>query len=360
MKKLFSIISLFLIASIITACSNTESTELETNNTNKIDIYTTVYPLTYFTERIGGDYVNVSSIYPTGANEHTFEPTQKDMMTLADSDLFFYIGLGLEGFVEKAKTTLASENVKFIATSDNISEESLHSSVGHTYEESVDHAHEEDVHAHDEDVHAHDEDAHAHEEDAHAHEEESSHAGEDHDDHNHGDIDPHVWLSPTISQELALAIKDELVKTMPEQEATFTENYETLIGELQALDTDFKELVAEASTKSFFISHSSFGYIAGQYGLIQVPIAGLNSQSEPSQKELIEIVDLAEELDVKYILFEQNVSSNLTSVIQNEIGAKSLTLHNLSVLTEEDITNNENYFSLMQKNIETLREALNP
>jgi len=323
MKKLFSMIALTVIVLLVTACSNTESTESKNNDQTKINIYTTVYPLTYFAERIGGDYVNVSSIYPTGSNEHTFEPTQQDMMSLADSDLFFYIGLGLEGFVEKAETTLANENVQFVATSDRISEDQLHISTGHSHDEAEEHEAEEE-------------------------------------DHAHGNLDPHVWLSPVLSQELALSIKDALVNKMPEQEALFTENYETLIGDLQTLDADFKQLVAESSTKTFFISHSSFGYIAGQYGLIQVPIAGLNSQSEPSQKELIEIVDLAENLDAKYILFEQNVSSNLSSVIQNEIGAKSLTLHNLSVLTEQDVANNEDYFTLMQKNMETFKEALNP
>lgn len=328
MKKLFSLITLTAIMLLITACSSTESTESTKNDSTKIDIYTTVYPLTYFAERIGGDYVSVSSIYPTGANEHSFEPTQKDMMHLADSELFFYIGLGLEGFVEKAETTLANENVKFVATSNNITEDQLHTSIGHSYEESTEQDHD--------------------------------HSIEEHDEHNHGEIDPHVWLSPVLSQELALAIKNELVNAMPEQEDLFTANYETLVNDLHSLDEEFTNLVAEAKTKTFFISHSSFGYIAGQYGLIQVPIAGLNSQSEPSQKELIEIVDLAEELEAKYILFEQNVSSNLTSVIQNEVGAKSLTLHNLSVLTAEDLLNNENYFTLMEKNIETLREALNP
>jgi len=329
MKKLMLMTALTVIALLITACSSSESNGQ--NDPNKIDIYTTVYPLTYFAERIGGDYVNVSSIYPTGANEHTFEPTQKDMMSLADSDLFFYIGLGLEGFVEKAETTLADGNVKFVATSENITEEQLHVSIGHSYDEAPEH---------------HDEEEHG--------------ETENHDDHNHGEFDPHVWLSPVLSQELALTIKNELVNAMPKQEAIFTENYEQLKSELQSLDAEFEQLVVEASTKTFFISHSSFGYIAGQYGLIQVPIAGLNSQSEPSQKEIIEIVDLAEELNAKYILFEQNVSSNLTSVIQDEVGAKSLTLHNLSVLTQEDVANNEDYFTLMKKNIETFKEALNP
>nr|WP_106780560.1 zinc ABC transporter substrate-binding protein [Lysinibacillus timonensis] len=332
MKKFFRMIILSFVAIIITACSNTQLQTEDTNDeqANTIDIYTTVYPLSYFAERIGGEYVNVSSIYPPGSNEHTFEPTQQDMMALAESDLFFYIGLGLEGFVENAKTTLANEHVKFVSTADNIPEEKLAVSAGHTFEEAIE-EHEE-----------HDHEEHEHEE------------------HNHGDIDPHVWLSPILSQDLALSIKNELVEAMPENEAIFTENYELLIADLEAINKDFEDLVSEAQTKTFFVSHSSFGYIAGQYGLIQVPIAGLNSQSEPSQKELIEIVDLAQELNVKYVLFEQNISSNLTSIIQNEIGAESLTLHNLSVLTEQDIAQGETYLTLMENNIETFKKALNP
>ena len=106
-----------------------------------MSIYTTVYPLQYFTERIGGDHVDVKSIYPAGADEHTFDPTQKDMIALADSDLFFYIGLGLEGFVENAEKTMKNEHVKMIATAEAIPEEMLDE--GHSHE------HDEDDEEHD-------------------------------------------------------------------------------------------------------------------------------------------------------------------------------------------------------------------
>ncbi|MEK4426704.1 metal ABC transporter solute-binding protein, Zn/Mn family [Solibacillus sp. FSL K6-1523] len=317
MKKIFILLSIFAV--LLAACSADQSATSNNNEPtdNQLSIYTTVYPLQYFTERIGGDFVHVSSIYPVGANEHTFEPTQKDMMALADADLFYYIGLGLEGFVENAEKTLAKEDVKFVATAANVTEEQLDISTGH--------AHEED---------------------------------DGDEDHGHQEHDAHVWLSPIISQELARSIKDELVAALPEQEALFNKNYEQLLTELNELHNELESMAATTSKKTFFVSHAAFGYLAGHYGLKQVAIAGLNSQSEPSQKELTAIVDLAKEENIHSIFFEQNVSSNLTKIIQKELGAETLILHNLSVLTKEDVANNEDYFTLMRKNMNALTKAL--
>lgn len=340
MKKVLLFFLVTVLAVFTAACGNKSSTSNQSEAQDKLSIYTTVYPLSYFTERIGGDFVEVSSIYPPGANEHTFEPTQKDMMHLADADLFFYIGLGLEGFVENAKKTLAKEEVTMVATADQVSDEKLAVSTGHSHEEEDGASHEHD--------HAATEEEHDHAEEGHSHE-----------DHDHGDVDPHIWLSPVISQDLALSIKNALVEKMPAQEATFTANYDALVKELQDLDSDFKTMGEKAGEKTFFVSHAAFGYIAGEYGLTQVPIAGLNSQNEPSQKELTAIVDKAKDMHIHYILFEQNVSSKLAEVIQKEVGAESLVLHNLSVLTTDDVKNNETYFTLMQNNMEILNTALN-
>lgn len=314
MKKTLSFIVLALTAILLAACGNDDSKS--TNSSDKVSIYTTVYPLQYFAEQIGGKHVEVSSIYPPGTNEHTFEPTQQDMMKLADSDLFFYIGLGLEGFVDNAKKTLANENVSMIETTHGIDEEKLHASTA-THE----HEHEEG-------------------------------------DHHHGDVDPHVWLSPVISQDLALSIKNELVKKDAKHKADYEKNYDALVKNLQQLDNDYKTMAKDAETKEFYVSHAAFGYIAGTYGLKQVSVAGLNSQDEPSQKELTQIVAQAKKDNIQYILFEQNVSSKLAAVIQNDIGAKDLTAHNLSVLTKEDIAAKRDYFSIMEDNIETFKTAL--
>ena len=200
MKKLLFFVTILML--VLSACNSDDASKEKgssKDSSDKLSIYTTVYPLQYFAERIGGDAVQVASIYPAGANEHTFEPTQKDMMTLADADLFFYVGLGLEGFVENAKKTLAKEDVKLVAVAKDVTEEQLDISTGHTHAEGV----EEHDHDH------------------------------DHEDETHEDHDAHVWLSPIISQQLALAIKDELVRALPEQEETFTANYDQLESDQQ-------------------------------------------------------------------------------------------------------------------------------
>lgn len=305
-KKILLLITGLLIT-LLTACSNEQLEKTD----DKIQVYTTVYPLQYFTERIAGDHVSVQSIYPPGSDEHTFEPTQKDMMALADADLFFYIGLGLEGFVENAEKTLKNEHVQMIATADAITEDML------------------------------------------MHNEE-----EDHEGHDHGDLNPHVWISPILSEALAYSIKEKLIEISPENKVIFEANFEVLRDDLLALDRQFIDMASAATQKTFFVSHAAFSYIADTYGLEQVSVAGLNSQSEPSQKELAKLVEYAKAENIKYVLFEQNVSSKLTDIIRQEIGAESLTLHNLGVLTTEDIDNDEDYFSLMEKNIKTLEKAL--
>lgn len=342
MKKLLFLV--LLLALFLSACGSTSETsnpvqdntnDADTASIDKLSVYTTVYPLTYFTERIGGDLVEVESIYPAGANEHTYEPTQQDMISLAEANLVFYIGMGLEGFIEKAQTTLKNEDVEFAATAAAIPEEELGEGHSHDHESEA-----ADEHAHD---HGADE--------GHDH-------GHNHD-HSHGSVDPHVWISPVLSQELAKSIKNELVEQDSENAKTYEANYKALIEELKELDRSFHETADAAATQTFFVSHAAFGYIADTYALEQVAVAGLNSQDEPSQKELTQIVDQAKELDIRYVAFEQNVSSKLTEVIQKEIGAEAVQLHNLGVLTEENLANGETYFTLMEENRKTLEKILN-
>lgn len=322
-KSLFVILSVLLSISLFLVGCGKEKEEVASDAKDKLTIYTTVYPLQFFSEKIGGDYVEVETIYPPGADEHTFEPTQKDMMKLVDANLFFFIGLGLEGFVEKAKQTLKDEDVKMIATAESLK-----------LEEADEHAQEEEEHAEDEDEHG------------------------DEEEHNHA-VDPHVWIDPIYSKELAKTIKDAMVEKMPEQKDAFEKNYQELANELDQLDKEMAQTVSTGKRKEILVSHSAYGYWEKRYGIEQISISGLSTTNEPSQKKLEEIIDKAKEHNIKYMLFEQNVSSKLAEVVEKEVGAKPLILHNLSTLTQENINNKDNYFTIMNQNIKTLKKALN-
>jgi zinc transport system substrate-binding protein len=315
--KIRALLSLFLVTAVfLSACGNSKGESSKKETKDALDIYTTVYPLQYFTEAIGGEYVNVETVYPPGTDEHSFEPSQKDIVKMAESDLFFYIGYNLEGFVTKAEPILSKEGVSTIA-------------VGET------------VHL-DEEEHEHHEEEHAHEEDG----------------HDHGGVNPHLWLDPVYSIDMAKTIKDELTKKMPEQEEYFNSHFNELSEKLEALDEKFATTIESGRTNKIIVSHSAYGYWEERYGLEQIGVTGLTSSNEPSQKELGKIVTMAEKEDLNYVIFEQNISSKLTEIIQKEMGVKSLKLHNLSVLTEKDIEAGEDYFSLMEKNIKTLQTAL--
>ncbi|MEH7334976.1 zinc ABC transporter substrate-binding protein [Neobacillus drentensis] len=311
MKKFILFLSFLIPLSLfLSACSNDKPVQ---KNKNQLTIYTTVFPLQYFTEQIGGKYVAVKTIYPPGADEHTFEPSQKDMMNLADSDLFFYIGLGLEGFVEKAKGTLKNENVSLVATADKLQ---LPKDNG---------AHEDG----------------------------------DEDGHQHGDVNPHVWLDPIYSKEMAAVIRDNLVKKMPKQKELFDKNYQTLAAQLDELNGQYEKTISTAKHKKIIVTHAAFGYWEHRYGIEQISISGLSTTNEPTQKELEKIISVADHEGLHYILFEQNVQSKLGKIVQEEIGARALPIHNLAILTKENIKNKETYFSLMKKNLDTLKTALN-
>jgi len=289
---------------MVTACSN----QGEKTNNQKLNIYTTVYPLEYFTKQIGGKYVNVKTIYPPGSDEHTYEPSQKDMMDLADSDLFIYIGLGLEGFANKAKDILKGQNVDMVATGEQLK---------------------------------------------------LPHDASFNDGDEHGDVNPHVWLDPIYMKEMAHTISKELAKKMPKHKDEFEKNYTNVAKKLNELNQQFIDVTKQSKKKEIVVTHAAYTYWELRYGIKQDAIAGISTTDEPSQKKLKEIIDTVKRDNLSYILFEQNVQSKLAKVVQQETGTKVLYLNNLAVLREADIKNKENYFTLMQKNIHTLKTALN-
>ncbi|QST01330.1 zinc ABC transporter substrate-binding protein [Pontibacillus sp. ALD_SL1] len=381
--------SILLLLGLV-ACGNAEdqsASSLASEESNKLTIYTTLFPLQDFAERIGGEHVEVESILPAGANPHTFEPTTKMMVELAEADAFIYNGANLEAYATKISEAIGGEGVEILEASEGVEllthvhdhsdegEEESHEDHAHEEGEEPheDHAHEEgeeshEDHAHEEgkeshEDHAHEEGEESHED--HAHEEEANESGshndqsEEHVGHNHGDQDPHVWLDPVRAITLAENIKDQLVELNPEAKEDFEKNFDQLKQDLMELDQTFHSKLEAAESNKILVSHAAYGYWEKAYGLEQIAISGLSPTNEPSQKQLESIIKKSQKNNIDNILFEQNVTPKVASVIQKEIDADIKRIHNLSVLTEDDLNAGEDYFSLMNHNLEVLLEVLN-
>ncbi|PBB04717.1 metal ABC transporter substrate-binding protein [Salimicrobium humidisoli] len=315
MKK--SGIALFLLAVVVlSACDSGENGE-KGNKEAEVDIYTTVYPLQFVTENIAGDALKVESILPAGADAHTYEPTTREMIRMAEGEAFIYTKDDFEAYAETIADTLEAEDVRTVAAAEGM--EGLKKN-GHEEKEGGDHA-------------------------GHSH----SASGED----------PHIWLDPEIMAEVAEQVEKELAAIYPEREDTFRENTDRLKERLHKLDERLAATIKEADTQEVIVSHAAYGYWEDAYGLKQISVAGLSSTNEPSQKELEHVIETAEEHGLNYVLFEKNVSMKAADIVQEEIGAEALYLHNLATRTEEEAENGKDYFDIMEENREVLEQALN-
>jgi zinc transport system substrate-binding protein len=359
--------SLLTFSLLLSGCGNSETTnEVESQSEHdSLTVYTTIYPLEDFTKKIGGDFVNVKSVYPPNVDAHSYEPSTKDMIAMADSDLFIYTGVGIEGFAEKAAESLKKENVHILIAADGIELKETNQNDEHQHVgEEVDSEREEHSNGdnHSENEH-HEEEAHSEDEhsDEHAHEGDSveteQHPDKEH--HNHGDLDPHVWLDPILSIGLAENIKNTLSELMPEHASEFENNFNQLKKDLTTLDQEFRTTIESSRTKYLLVAHEAYGYWESRYGIKQIAIAGISPTQEPTQKGLQQIIEESNEHQIHYVIFEQNVTPKVAKIIQNELGAKSLTLHNLEAITDENKNQKDDYFSIMRKNLETLKTALN-
>ncbi|MFB5675242.1 metal ABC transporter substrate-binding protein [Paenibacillus terreus] len=346
------------------AGNNSSSTSTEASATveatKKLEIRTSFYPMYEFTRHVAGDLANVENLVPAGTEPHDWEPTAQDMAAITDADVLVYSGGGMESWAEQVLDSATGSGLKAIEASQGIElmdgAEEGHEHGEESHEES-EHAHE---HAHEDEGHTHDEGAHEAEEhthDEHGHEAEN-HAESGHH-HDHGGLDPHVWLSPALAIQEVRNIEKGLSEAAPEYKDQFKANADAYVAELETLDKDFAAALKDSKRKDFITQHAAFGYLAKQYGLTQVPIAGLSPDQEPSPSRMADIVKFAKEHNVKTIFFETLVSSKVADTIANEIGAKSAVLNPIEGLSEEELADGLDYIKVMRQNLEALKAALN-
>ncbi len=306
-----SLIIIALIGLLVVAsCSVPQKTTQQAVQNEKISVATTFWPLYDLTKSVMGDKGIVYSIVPAGVEPHDYEPNPGDLTKLSDSDAFVIMGIEFAEFEEDLRNV--NPNAKIISASTGIS---LLKS-----EEEEEHEEEE------------------------AEEEEHGHTGED----------PHIWLSPKNAQKMALNIMVGLVEANPANAEYYLQNGQKLIDNLKALDQEFKEGLASCDKDVILVNHNAFSYLGRDYGFSTIEISGLEPETEPTPKQLAELIEEAEEHNIKYVFYEELVDSRIARIIAEEVGAQTLELNPLEGTSDPSAT----YFSLMRENLANLEVAL--
>ncbi|MGC5773440.1 metal ABC transporter solute-binding protein, Zn/Mn family [Paenibacillus pabuli] len=316
---------------MLSACgqNNSESAKLVEG---KVNVITSFYPVYAFTATIGGEDANVINLLPTGVEPHDWTPKSQDIVNTSKAQLFLYNGAGLEGWVPNFLKSLNSDTqVKSVAVSEGVTLLTAEGDDGHG------HGHgEEEVDDHS--------DEHADETNA-----------EDIADHH---VDPHTWVSPKSAMVMAENIKNSLIEVDPAHKEGYEQRYNELRGKLETLDQHFTDELSSLPNKEIVVSHQAFGYLARDYGLTQHAIMGLSPDAEPTGQDIVKLAKMVKDEGIKYIFFEELVSDKLAKTLASEAGVETMVLNPVEGLTKEQAANGDDYFTLMEKNLQNLLIAL--
>ncbi len=164
-----------------------------------------------------------------------------------------------------------------------------------------------------------------------------------------GKSDPHVWLDPVLYARIVRRIGAVLGD--PARAAG-------LARRVLALDAEYRRGLAHCARRDFVTSHAAFGYLAARYGLHQIPITGIDPESEPSPQRLSRLIALVRREHVTTVFFERLVSPRLAETVARDAGAKVAVLDPIEGLTPAEQSHGDTYLTLMRRNLRELRSAL--
>jgi ABC-type Zn uptake system ZnuABC Zn-binding protein ZnuA len=285
--------------------------EAEKSGLEPLTVVTTIFPLADMVKNIGGETVEVYFLLPPGASPHTYDPTVDQVLRVAGARLFVCIGGGLDDWA----VTLADAAAKDLVLLKLTEEETLPVIEDHA-------------------------------------------ADNDHPpgEHDHGPVDPHIWLDPIIVRDvIGPAITEALAALNPAGAPSYRANLAAYQAELSALDGEIRAALAGLNNRKFISFHSAWRYFARRYGLEEAAVIAAFPGQEPSAAWIARLVDLSRAHGVKVIFAEPQFSAVMVKMLAAETGAKTAVLDPLG---GPDLPRANTYINLMRDNLAVLKEAL--
>ena len=290
-----------------------------------------------------------SLIVEGAASPHTYSLKPSNATALQDADVIFWVGHGLEAFLEKPLESLGGK-ATVVELEDAPGLEKLPFREGGPFEA---HTHEgEEGHDHAHEGHSHDTDGHDHAKEAEGHEhgEEAGHEG-----HEHGEFDMHLWLSPENARAIAAEAAKVLAEKDPANAETYNKNLAGLNEKLAALDKELAETVAPIKDKPFIVFHDAYQYFEHHYGVLAAGSITVSPETLPGAERLTQIRDKVKTLGATCVFAEPQFEPKLVNVVIEGTPAKSGTLDPEAATLDPGP---DLYFTLMKSIATSLRDCL--
>ena len=376
MKRVFVFFLIVLmLAAGVSGCGSSKNDAAKKSvapgtDASKLKIVTTIFPEYSWTKELLGSHekdVELTLLAKKGVDMHSYQPSAEDILKIANSDLFIYVGGESDKWVDKALKEGGNPKRRVLNLMKLMGDRAK-------VEEEVEGMEKYDHHDHDKDAHAHpkkdkqDEKHEHHDKDKqnekHEHEKEHDtvkHDGKDH--HEQPEYDEHVWLSLKNADIVCKAITEELASLDSKNAETYRANYTAYSKKLAALDAKYKEAVTKAPVKAvLFGDRFPFRYLTDDYGLqYYAAFNGCSAETEASFETVAFLAKKMDELKLPAVLTIEGRQHKLAQTIVENTKAKNqkvLTLNSMQSVTEEEIKKGITYLAVMEQNLNVFQEAL--
>ena len=296
LKKAAALLLAALSIFCTTSCAVKSTGE---TGSGKLKVLVTFNAMKEFTQAVGKDKVDITTVIPDGVEPHDFELKPKDMAELSDTDVFVFNGMGMEAWVGNAVNAASNDKLVTVNASSGI--EPIKSGEADKRVQN----------------------------------------------------DPHVWLSIKCAETEVKNIKNGLIKADPQNSGYYQKNCDEYISQLESVYNKYAVKFKSVKNRSFVTGHAAFAYMCRDFNLKQNSVENVFAEGEPSAQRLNGLIDYCKINKVETVFAENMVSPEVSKTLANSVGAKVKTIYTIE--SDED---GKTYLQRIESNLSEIYESL--
>ena len=319
-KKIILIIIAVLII-LVAGFAIFKSGDDKRKDSSKIQVVASNFASYDFLRAIIGnnDDIELTYLLGPGKDAHSYDPTSQDLITMQNADLFVDVGGEMEKWSDEVLDSLDNKNMKIICIADDVDT---------IEEQEIDGAEPED----------------------------------EEEEEEEGAFDEHIWTSPSNAIKMVETLEKAMEEVDSNNSKKYRENAEKYILEIKDVDSKIQEIVDnKVRDRLIFADKMPMQYFINYYNLkVSAAFSGCSTETEPSASTIAYLEQKVKEEKIPVVLYIELNPGRVAKTIADEVGdgceaLQIQTLHNLSL---DDFNNGETWVSLMTRNLEVLRKAL--